>query len=50
MEYEQKISEQVITLLEEKLSNLVSEVKILKKKQAQETKLNHESHLEIERL
>jgi len=50
MEREQKISEQIITMLEQKLSNIISEVKNLKQRQAQETQLNVEKTLEIERL
>lgn len=36
MEYEKKISEQIVVMLEKKLSSFVSEVKSLKEKQAQE--------------
>jgi len=50
MERERKISEQIITMLEQKLSNIISEVKNLKQRQAQETQLNVEKTLEIERL
>ena len=50
MECEQKISEQIITILEQKLSNFISEVKNLKQKLAQETQLNVDKTLEIERL
>ena len=50
MGYEKKISEQIITMLEQKLSSFVSEVKNLKHKQAQEAQFNIEKALEIERL